>query len=98
MNVIREYTPDTPEYMRLEKACAILTQEAQKGTVYTVESTYFDFGLNWTWTTIIASRKGNRKDSYQALYPNWYERIISGQEDVETVVHELMNWKYFKEI
>lgn len=75
MDFIRTFTPDTPEYNRLARAAQILTAASPRKYKYQVEDTYFDFGQNWLWTTIICYRPDG--ESYQALYPADQEAILT---------------------
>ena len=74
--LIRIYEPDTAEYKKLTTAATILTAVSPKGITYTVEETYFDYGQNWMWTTIIANDPSSTFGDYQALCPRDYENIL----------------------
>lgn len=55
-----------------------------------VEETYFDFGQDWEWTTLIAYRGDIAKcDSYQMLYPTHMDKIVNAKD-----VHELTEIAY----
>lgn len=89
---IRTFTPDTPEYNRLACAAQILTAVSPRKFTYKVEVTYFDFGQNWLWTTIIAYRPDG--ESYQALYPADQEAILTTDNLIATLV-QISRGKYW---
>ena len=83
MDTIRIYRKDENAYKMLEKACMILTATSATNTTYMVEETYFDFGQDWKWTTIIAHRPDGT--SYQALCPRDHEKIIFSTDLLKTI-------------
>lgn len=91
---IRTFAPDTPEYQRLARAAKILTAASPRNYTYRVEDTYFDFGQNWLWTTIICYRPYG--ESYQALYPADQEAILTTDNviDLLTTLARIMQGKY----
>ena len=92
--IIREYKPDDREYKALEKASAILTAVSAKGITYKVENTYFDYGQNWRWTTIIAYDPNAWCKTYQALCPRDYEKILYSTDMLKTI-QEIREDEYF---
>lgn len=65
--MITKYERGTKEYTALEAAAKLLELASPNGTKYEVEETYFDYGQDWVWTTIVAHPvKGM---SWQALNP-----------------------------
>ena len=42
-----------------------------------IENTYFDFGQDWMWTTIIVKDEKNQRRSWQALSPRDWELIVT---------------------
>ena len=74
MSCIKRYANDTPEYDKLRRAAHILTGLSPNGFGYSVGETYFDFGQNWRWTTILCD--GGSFGGYQALSPAAQEEII----------------------
>ena len=84
--IIRTYSKDSHEYDMLERACAVLTATSKKGITYKVEDTYFDFGQNWMWTTIIAHDPNSCFGSYQAVCPRDYEKILCSDDLLGTLV------------
>ena len=83
MDTIRIYTPDEDGYKKLAKVAKILTAGSPTGTVFTVGETYFDFGQNWKWTTILADSP--KYGSYQALNPRQHEEIMISENLFDTV-------------
>lgn len=69
LRVFQEYEL---EYQKLKLVADMLTTFSPNGTVYIVEVTYFDFGQDWIWTTIIS----DSKDSWQILNPREWEKIV----------------------
>ena len=96
MEIIRTYSPDTPEHKALTTASAILTAVSPKGITYTVEDTYFDYGQRWMWTTIIANDPSSTFGSYQALCPRDYEKILT-TDDMLTTLSEIRADKWWSD-
>lgn len=63
---------------------------------YEVETTYFDYGQKWTWTTIIAHNDENG-DHWQAINPNEWEHIITAEllEDYVVIAEHITKGKYW---
>ena len=61
---------------------------------YTVKETYFDYGQDWKWMTVIAHRIGDSSvtGSWQALSPAQQERIIYSETptQIAEVVEEIL--------
>ena len=90
MEIIRVYASDEQEYKNLAHVARIMTARSLNGTRFEVGVTYFDFGQNWRWTTILAYRRDN--GSFQALSPAEQEKIVTANpDDLETVTQELMD-------
>lgn len=85
VELIRTYEPDTEEYKKLMTASTILTAISPKGITYTVDDTWFDYGQNWMWTTIIAYDPSTSFGSYQALCPRDYENILLTDDMLTTL-------------
>ena len=83
--LIRIYTPDTDEYKRLATAATILSAVSPNRIKYTVGETYFDYGQDWMWTTIIANDPSSTFGSYQALCPRDYENILLTDDMLTTL-------------
>ena len=96
MSIIKTYAPDTVEYSKLALAAAILTATSAKGITYKVEDCYFDLGLNWMHTTIIAYDPASFCGSYQALCPRDYEKILLNG-DTEATVAEIKEDKWWRD-
>ena len=92
MELIRKYAPNSDEMVKLKLACYELERLSRKGTTYTVEDIYFDVGLNWWYSAIIANRPDGR--SWQAVCPRDYERIILSN-DIRQTCEAIVNDKYF---
>lgn len=96
MSYIKRYRSDAPEYDKLRRAANILTGLSPNGWSYYVDETYFDFGQNWKWTTILCHRTGRGfTDTYQALSPAAQERVIlSPVAELPAVCAEILHGKY----
>ena len=81
--MIKVYKHTDPEYKRLAKVAEILTIGSPTGTVFTVAETYFDFGQDWKWTTILADSP--KHGSYQALSPRTHEEILTTDNLFDTI-------------
>jgi len=92
MEPIRVYAPDSDEMKTLKLACYELERLSKHGTTYTVEDIYFDFGLNWKYSAIVANRPDGR--SWQALCPRDYERVLRST-DIASTCADIVTDKYF---
>jgi hypothetical protein len=70
---ITTFEKGSEEYEKLQIAALMLTNRSPRGYLYEVGETYFDFGQNWKWTTIMCWANCN---PYQALNPREQEEII----------------------
>lgn len=100
MSCIRVFEKNSPEYKNLEKLGAKLHELSAHGTEYRVEETYFDFGQDWVWTTLIAckpyadQRTGELKYStWQALNPREQEECVLFGDD-DAVIEEVARRVY----
>ena len=88
------WSKDTIEYKRLELLKSLLNViivQEKLPLFLTVENTYFDYGQDWTWTTIIGYKNGGH-DSYQLLYTSNHEKVIWGDMyDILEVAQEIKN-------
>ena len=88
---------DTREYTKLVAVAEMLEAFSPNGFSYTVDEIYFDFGQDWWWTTIVANRQnGKLWDSWQALSPRQWERILMSEtpQEIAEAVEDVMNGKY----
>ena len=93
MSFIKRYASDTPEYDKLRRAAHILTGLSPNGYKYTVGETYFDFGQDWKWTTILCD--GGSFGGYQALSPaNQEEIILAPVEQLPAVCADVLAGKF----
>ena len=59
---------------------------------YSVTKTYFDYGQNWLWTTLLAD---DGKNSWQAITPAEQKLILFGDiDDANLVIRRLI--KFFE--
>lgn len=80
---VKIFNRSTPEYARLAQAAEILTRESPNRWHYYVGETYFDFGQNWRWTTILVEHPDDTTGDMttgQALYPADQSRIIEADD------------------
>ena len=70
---ITTFEKGSEEYEKLQIAALMLTNRSPRGYQYHVGTTYFDFGQDWKWTTILCNGEDN---IYQALNPREQEEII----------------------
>lgn len=78
---IRTLTKEDDEYRKLLIVCTLLNNYTQADCVFCVEDTYFDFGQNWEWTTIICRYQKDENSfhdqySYQYLSPTIQQSIF----------------------
>lgn len=93
METIRIYEEGTEERAKLLSACEELNKATVHGTVYTVGETWFDYGLRWQWTTILAENNG---DSWQCLSPKALEDILFSNDIKKTVQEMITSRKMYK--
>lgn len=98
------YSPTTydysdSEYKKLEKAARLFNDIAEEvDTDYTnfeVGETYFDYGQNWMWTTILCKSK-NSGYGVQILSPRDQEDILNSTSTRELVniIERILTRKY----
>jgi hypothetical protein len=80
-SAIRVFPRGSEEYFKLDKVASWLTYFSPNNIYYTVEQTYFDYGQDWKWTTIIAYK--SESDSWQAINPKQQESILACTTDEE---------------
>ena len=90
---IKTFKLGDPEFENLYKLADILTRKSPNKYVYYVGDTYFDFGQNWMWTTVLC-RGG--WSSYQALNPREQEEAILANSDaeLEKIADSVLSDKY----
>lgn len=93
---IKVFEPDTNEYKKLNIACDELNKianEKYNGAFnFTVEQTYFDYGQDWKWTTIMAHNPNKEGifGSWQALTPRDQEILLTDY-DIQDVLDKVAN-------
>ena len=94
MDSIKLFACDSKERENLSKAAAILTAISPNKVKYSVIETYFDFGQDWKWTTLLAVRPDGAE--YQALSPLFHEMIVSS-DDILNTINTVVNHKYWND-
>ncbi len=89
---IEIFEKGSEERKSLELMASILTFLSPGRRQYYVGETYFDYGQDWKWTTILAEHRTSFSDSYQALYPRLQREILAA-ETVDEMLE--LAWKYF---
>ena len=91
MGTIKIFPTNSAEHKKLECAASMLTTYNENGDTWVVGETYFDFGADWMWTTLICKRADG--ESYQT-YPAAQEKVVTAntpQEMGEAVAYILKN-------
>ncbi len=95
MEAIRVFEQESREYKLLKAAADLMTILSPNRYTYYVGETYFDYGQDWKWTTILCHRneEGSQYD-HQALYPALQEKIVwaASIEDIAAAINA-----YFKD-
>ena len=84
------------EEKKLVAVAKMLEAVSPNGYRYEVEVTYFDYGQDWLWTTII--RHDDNKDyNVQVLNPKEWEHIITAETitDLCVITEHITKDKYF---
>lgn len=91
MSAIKVFEKGSDERRALEAAAALFT--AYDGRPHVVDETYFDYGQDWKWTTILY--EGGSFGRVQALTPRDQEDIIAadGLIELATVVNGIIERK-----
>ena len=90
---IKVFGADAPERDKLNRVAHILTGLSPRGYHYRVGETYFDFGQDWKWTTILCD--GGSFGGYQALNPREQEDIILADvAELPRIAQEILSDKY----
>lgn len=88
MSVIRVYRQDEREYRKLQTLADMLNAYTDTAR-YKLETTYFDYGQNWLYTSLNADA-GDLWGSYQALNPRLYEMVVLGDLDDLLYVYRVL--------
>ncbi len=75
MDTLRVYEPGSDEHKRLEAAAKLV--EAFTGIPTNIETTYFDYGSRWQYTSLNAACS-SMSAKYQAADPKQYEALVQG--------------------
>ena len=97
MKAIRIFKNTDREYGMLSHMAALLTDLSPNRYQYYVGDTYFDFGQDWKWTTILCHRPEDSSGwDFQALNPALQEKIITADtpEGVSEAVKAYFNGPY----
>lgn len=90
---IRVFDNGTEERDKLERIAHILTGLSPRGYHYRVGETYFDYGQNWVWTTVLCD--GGSFGGYQALSPAAQEEVIlSDIADLASIAQKILRGKF----
>lgn len=92
MSIIEKHAEGTQFYRNLKLASAMM-QYTDPDSEYVVEDTYFDFGQDWMWTTIIKKNADNKWcNGVQILCPRDEDRILLADtpEEIAEIVNDIM--------
>lgn len=93
MSIIERHAEGTQFYKNLKLASAMMEYEDPESE-YVVEDTYFDYGQDWMWTTIIKRTPDNQWCSgVQILCPRDEDRILLADSPMEIaeIVNDIMH-------
>lgn len=94
MGKIRIYDKTEPEYQKLQIFANIVNNFLDNTPFnVTVENTYFDFGQDWKYTTLITHNHIKHNDTWQSVCPRDYEIII----DCDSISHMYNMAKFYAE-
>ena len=87
---------DKQELNMLQAAASMFAAFSPNNYIYKVRGTYFDYGQDWMWTTIICEDP-SRDASWQVLSPRQWENILTAQNEAELVdvVREIKSDTYW---
>lgn len=81
MSYIKTFAPDTKEYKRLEALARVLNNYTVPtyscNEPITVGVTYFDYGQDWKWTTLLRG--------YQVLTPKEQELLLTASTTLDGI-------------
>lgn len=75
-------------YDNLQLLADTLNRQSGAADTYFVDTTYFDHGLDWQWTTLL--RRGGISRSTQMLNPRQQERVVI-DGDIQSVADEILS-------
>ena len=78
-SALNVFIEGSKEYQRLAAAAA--TIQSFTGKQCKIDMTYFDYGQNWTYTTILAESGLQVSKLYQVLNPKQQLNIVYGSPD-----------------
>ena len=82
MSAIRIFDEHETEYQTLKNAAETITKSLSGKAVCHVDVTYFDYGQDWRWTTIICEdHTRSTPRNYQLLCPKDQETILYGSDE-----------------
>lgn len=85
-DAIKVFKKGSEERAKLEAAAALLNvHQSRKGRYY-VSETYFDYGQDWKWTTILCEKPDSVWGAFQALCPRDQEAILNAKDGAELAV------------
>ena len=90
---IKRFPVDSDEHKRLSAAAAMLTVKSPTQSRYYVGETYFDYGQDWKWTTVLCT--GGTWGDYQALNPAEQEEILlCDMAELDRITSEVLADKF----
>lgn len=97
MGNIRIYNKEEKQYSKLKILASIIEYVVRNvydaNVTIEVEETYFDFGQDWKWTTLIAYR-GNvsNNDTYQMLSPKHMDMLTEANDikDITNIAYDII--------
>lgn len=91
---IKQFDTESEEFQKLRDVADKVSENSP--IKLRVEDTYFDYGQNWLWTTLIAiHEKANGTSTWQAIYPTQQAAILAGYgQEVADFLIEKYNQEY----
>lgn len=80
--IIRTFNNGSDDFNKLSIAAKMMRAYSESGYLYYVGNTYFDYGLEWVWTTILCEDEESGL-SWQALSPRDQEEILQSHTPKE---------------
>lgn len=93
MSIIERHAEGTQFYKNLKLASAMM-EFADPESEYVVEDTYFDYGQDWMWTTIIKRTPYSHWcNGVQILCPRDEDRILLADslDEITEIVKDIIN-------